>query len=140
MNTEVRKIDGAEAERLARLYIPTNATQLRAIHEICDACDPAVSVWLGETLLCLGGFYPVPDCPGTAFVWMQHTLAAFEHPIAIIRTGRAVLEVAMTHYPRVIGTCSLGARSEAWLQSLGAKFMPNARTPKPFIIESPAHG
>lgn len=135
MNTVVKRISGAEAAELAYEHITTDNFALALTQVAAENSDPAVSVWLGDMLLALGGFIPLGILTGTAFVWMNHTPAAAHHPTAIIRTGRQVLAVARSRYPRVIGNCSLGPRSEAWLTSLGAKFVSAAGVTKHFVIE-----
>lgn len=135
MNTEVRRINGTEAVSLAWRYITKDDAALETIRLASDKSDPAVSVFLGTKLLALGGFIPLGLISSTAFVWMEHTPDAAAHKHAIVRTGKQVLAVARTRYPRVIGNCSLGPRSEAWLKTLGARFIETDTITKHFVIE-----
>ena len=131
----IQRITPDEAMELARVWLDVDPPELAIIAEAAAASDPALAGWLGSDLLAIGGFIPTSIVGGTAFVWMQHTPAVARHKIATIRIGRDVLAGARTKYPRIIGTCSLGPQSEAWLTSLGARFVAGPGLRKPFVIE-----
>ena len=131
---DVRRIGGGEAVALAKQYIELSADDLTALQIGADASDPAMAVFMGETLVALVGFIPIGIIAGTVFVWMQEFPDLAKYRIGMMRMGRRMIAEVRKKYPRIIGQCSGGPRSENWWKSLGAEFEPGDAKTKTFVI------
>ena len=130
----VKRIAGDEAEDLSNQFIGLDGDDLLALRIAADRSDPALAVYMGEELTALVGFIPLGLISGTAYAWLQPAPAMFDYRLSFVRVGREIFATARQRYPIIYGHCSLGPRSEAWLRSCGARFLPTDAVAKPYVI------
>jgi hypothetical protein len=134
MWAEVKRIASNEVENLNAQFIGLSGDDLLALRLAADRSDPVLAAYMGEALCALVGFIPLGLISGTAYAWLQPTQSMSKFKISFVRVGRAIFAEARKRYPIIYGHCSLGPRSEAWLQSCGARFLPTDAVAKPYVI------
>ncbi len=71
--------------------------------------------------VCFLGFVPTTLVSDSVYMWMWVTPTGAHHPLLVARHSRAVVQVALTQWPRIIGNCTT-RRAVQWLSWLGADF------------------
>ena len=118
-----------EAEVLAKEWFGYGDDDLIVFRNFAVESRPLLACYHGDDLVALGGAIPQAPLGMTGFLWMEST---GKHPLTLARVGPRILRFLSVKYSRMVGTCSLGPRSEAWLKSIGAKFDESATSHKPF--------
>ncbi len=134
MFAEVRRITGDEAEDLNAQFVRLDGDDLLALRIATDRSNPALGIFMGNTLVAMLGFIPTAILGGTAYAWLQPAPEMVRYKIGFVRMGRAIFTEIRKQYPIIIGHCSLGSHSEAWLRSCGARFIETNARAKPYII------
>lgn len=129
-----RRITPNEAEVLAQSWTSLSLNEIDLMCEGVALSDPAMAYWLNYELVALAGFIPVALITDTAYLWMQTTKATYKYPLAVCRVGIQTLTAAKARYPKIIGHCSQGPRSERWLESLGARWLRTDEAGRLFMI------
>lgn len=108
---------------------------------VVDACeigargaDPALVFVVGHRPVAACGFVPTAALSWTVYAWMQDTPEMYKHRFAMLRTWREVFAAVRQRYPRIVGHCSAGPKSQRWLERLGARFSADERGVPTYII------
>ena len=95
----------------------------QAVRKSVEMSEDAYAVTdKNETLLCLFGVTPLDADPDVGVPWLLATDAMTEHPISILREGRAVIEAWRTCYRALFNMVHVENRASiCWLKWLGFK-------------------
>lgn len=129
-----RRITAGEAEGLAGAWTSLTPMGIDLLCQGVQVSDPAMAYWLNYELVALAGLIPVALITDTAYLWMQITKVTHKYPLAVCRVGVQTLTAAKARYPKIIGHCSQGPRSERWLESLGAGWLRTDEAGRLFMI------
>jgi hypothetical protein len=134
MWVESKRITTFEAWELATDWTDLDDDRMFLLHQGVKVSDPALAYWLNGDLVAMAGFIPVALITDTAYLWMQTTNVTHKYPLAVCRVGIQTLTIVKTRYPKIIGHCSQGPRSERWLESLGARWLRTDEAGRLFMI------
>jgi hypothetical protein len=133
MTVEIIRVDpremGVYAEAMGLAPDAVQACVLGA-----KGADPALAFVVQGQPVAACGFVPTAVLSGTVYAWMQDTPAMYHHTFALKRVWREVFAEVRRHYPRIVGHCSAGPRSERWLRRLGARFTVDDRGVPTYMI------
>ena len=130
----IRRVDGPEAERLAKQN-SLDLDDAEAFQFVAYRSDPTIAIFMGDDFLTMLGFLPFGPLSNTAYVWLQPGPSLSKYRIGFARVGRDIITEVRKHYPRLIGFCSAGSASERWWVGLGATLTSTALGPMKFVFE-----